>query len=36
MILDGKERVVSVITELELKSFPQVSQNELEFIDILV
>lgn len=35
-ILDGKELVISVITELEVKSFPKVSENELEVIDRLV
>ncbi len=35
-ILDGKELVISVITELELKSFPQISEKELKVIDDLV
>jgi len=35
-ILDGKELVISVITELELKSFPKISEKELEIIDSLV
>ena len=35
-ILDGKELVISVITELELKSYPKISEKELEIIDSLV
>lgn len=35
-ILDGKELVISVISELELKSFPNVTQTELAIIDSLV
>ena len=35
-ILDGKELVISVISELELKSFPQISAKELSIIDGLI
>ena len=35
-ILDGKELVISVISELELKSFPQISVKELSIIDGLI
>ena len=35
-ILDGKKLVISVITELELKSFPQISEKGLKIIDNLV
>ena len=35
-ILDGKELVISVISELELKSFPNVTQTESAIIDSLV
>ena len=35
-ILDGKELVISVISELELKSFPQITSKDLSIIDELV
>ena len=35
-ILDGKELVLSVISELELKSYPNVTPTELAIIDSLV
>jgi len=35
-ILDGKELVLSVISELELKSYPHVTPTELAIIDSLV
>jgi predicted nucleic acid-binding protein len=35
-ILDGKELIISVITELELKSFPKISEKELKVIDDLI
>ena len=35
-ILDGKELIISVITELELKSFPKISDKELKVIDDLI
>jgi predicted nucleic acid-binding protein len=35
-ILDGKELIISVITELELKSYPKISEKELKVIDDLI
>ena len=35
-ILDGKDLVISVITELELKSFPKISEKEIKVIESLV
>ena len=35
-ILNGKELVISVISELELKSFPKISPKELAIIDELI
>ena len=35
-ILDGKELVISVISELEIKSFPKLSRKEATIIDSLI
>ncbi|MCF6360894.1 MAG: type II toxin-antitoxin system VapC family toxin [Cyclobacteriaceae bacterium] len=35
-ILDGKDLVISVITELELKSFPKLTEKESKIIDCLI
>ena len=35
-ILDGKDLVISVITELELKSFPKLTEKEVKIINSLV